>query len=87
MLDFLIVYSLIIGIRCLILSNRPIEKLDAGDIAFLNKQRGKKNMFLSVEEMMPKLKKKGIGLIVTAGCLVVVYFIFMVMYLGMMMSM
>ena len=36
MLDFLIVYSLIIGIRCLILSNRPIEKLDAGDIAFLN---------------------------------------------------
>ena len=87
MLDFLIVYSLIIGIRCLILSNRPIEKLDAGDIIFLNKQRGKKNMFLSVEEMMPKLKKKGIGLIVTAGCLIFVYFIVLCLYMGMMFSM
>ena len=86
MLDFLIVYSLIIGIRCLILSNRPIEKLDAGDIAFLNKHRGKKNLFLSIEEMMPKLKKKGIGLIVTAACLVVVYFIVMVAYMGMLMQ-
>jgi RsiW-degrading membrane proteinase PrsW (M82 family) len=46
----------------------------------------KKNLFLSIEEMMPKLKKKGIGLIVTAACLVVVYFIVMVAYMGMLMQ-
>lgn len=86
MLDFLIVYSIIIGIRCLILSKRPTEQLDAGDITFINKQRGKKNLFLSVPEMQGKLKKKGIGLLITAACLVVVYIIVMVLYMGMLVS-
>ena len=84
MLDFLIVYSLIIGIRCLLVSSRPVEKLDSGDQIFINKQRGKKNLFLTTEQMLPKLKKKGIALVITAACLLVVYFVIFVLYIGMM---
>lgn len=86
MLDFIIVYSIIMGIRYLLIYNRPMEKLDAGDIAFLNKQRKKKHRELSMEELKKTLKGRGIGLLVLAGIAVFFYFIVFAAMMGSMMQ-
>ena len=63
MLEAIMVISFIYGIRYLMLFNRPMDKLDAGDITFINKQRKKKQIFLTVEEVKATFKKRGIGML------------------------
>ena len=82
MLEAIMVISFIYGIRYLMLFNRPMDKLDAGDIAFINKQRKKKQIFLTVEEVKATFKKRGIGMLVTAGVLLVIDIIFVVAVYG-----
>lgn len=78
MLEALIVYSIIIGIRYLILANRPYEKYDDGDIQYINKLRAKKKFTSSIPEFQKKLKSMGIRLLILAGVLIVVYFVLIV---------
>ena len=78
MLDALIVICLVQGIRFLMVFKRPMEKLDAGDIAFINKQRKKNQTLLTVEEVKATLKGRGIAMLVTAGVLLSIYAVLMV---------
>ena len=78
MLDALLVICFVYGIRYLMLFNRPMEKLDAGDIAFINKQRKRKQKLLTIEEVKASLKGRGIAMLVTAGVLVFLYAILMI---------
>lgn len=84
MLEYLIVFSLVIGIRFLRLANRPTDQLDAGDIKFIDKNRKKKDFDKSLEEMQVVLKKRAKVLLVMAGILIPLYLLLLI---GMMSSM
>ena len=73
MLEYLIIFSLVIGIRFRLLSNRPTNKLDAGDINFINKNRKKKEQGKSLEEMQLILKKRSDFLLLLACVLIPLY--------------
>ena len=78
MLEYLIVFSLVIGIRFLRLANRPTDKLDAGDIKFIDKNRKKKELDKSLEEMQVVLKKRAKVLLVMAGFLIPLYLLLLI---------
>lgn len=86
MLEALIVISIITGIRYLLLANRPFEKLDEGDIAYINKIKFKKYAAMSIPEFQNKLKSKGITLLIVAGVLIVLYIIIIAAMVSAMLS-
>ena len=87
MLEAIMVISFIYGIRYLILFNRPMDKLDAGDIAFIKKQRKRKQKLMTIEEVKGTLKKRGIGMLVIAGIILILEFVLIVTVYGSMLGM
>ena len=87
MLEAIMVISFIYGIRYLILFNRPMDKLDAGDIAFIKKQRKRNQKLMTIEEVKGTLKKRGIGMLIIAGIILILEFVLIVTVYGSMLGM
>jgi len=84
MLEYLIIFSLVIGIRFQKIANKPTDQLSESDIVFISKNRKKKDFDKSLEEMQVVLKKRAKVLLVMAGVLLPLY---LILIIGMMSTM
>ena len=78
MLEYLIIFSLVIGIRFQKIANKPTNQLSESDINFISKNRKKKDFDKSLEEMQVVLKKRAKVLLVMAGVLIPLYLILII---------